>query len=505
MIGNEKLSGLSRRSALAAIGGASGLFWLSPACRAASDARRIVSVREFGAAGDGRTDDSVAFMNAMATGQDVLVPRTSRAYRVTRTLALSRPGQRVLGEEGGGRVIQAGNGENATVFVTEHDGCEFRDLDLVPGTDVRALYQGWGVAIVGARGGLVAGCRFSGMRRGGVLLRNANETQVIGNLFERSVVRGDGSEPQRDMGYDIFLAERSSRNLIEANRCVSGVGVGVGCQTVTSGASQFDNIMRRNVIRNQPCYGVMVYQSDPADQIDRFVIEQNEVDGISGAVHTDGRTRFYGSGVYLQTSNDFIVRRNVIRRTNFDRRLPFSDHSVPAAIAVSGVVNGTIEENQIDQCHHGIASIGGGRSTRPTDRTSISRNVVTGADGDGVRLLDCNSATLIENRMTGVAGRASYGVRLHRVTAPVRGGFIISGNQIADFTVGIEAMGDGIPSVTIRGNAISGTRGMAIASSAIESIVESNDLRRSERGVRFSQAVRRRVCSGNLHGGSLGC
>ena len=240
------------------------------------------------------------------------------------------------------------------------------------------------------------------------------------------------------------------------------------------------------------------------DPIDRFIIEHNEIDRISGAVHTDGRTRFYGSGIYLQTSNDFTIRHNVVRRTNLDRRLPFSDQAVPAAIAVSGVVNGTIEYNQIDRCHDGIASIGGGRSTRPTDRTSISRNVITGADGDGIRLIDCNSATLVENRMNGIPLIASYGVRLERVTAPLRGGFVISRNQIADFSVGIEAMGEAIPSVEIRNNMISGTRGMAIASSAVESVVQGNILQ-TERGIRFSQSVRHQVCTENAHLGRLGC
>jgi len=58
------------------------------------DTPGLVSVKDFGAVGDGKADDTDALSRAVASGKDLLLPRG--AYQVTRTVQLN-PGQTVVG------------------------------------------------------------------------------------------------------------------------------------------------------------------------------------------------------------------------------------------------------------------------------------------------------------------------------------------------------------------------------------------------------------------------
>ena len=66
--------------------------------------KRIVSVLDFGAVGDGVADDTAAFLLALATGKPISAP--SGTYRITSSLPINTNGQRIIGV-----------GENATFLV----------------------------------------------------------------------------------------------------------------------------------------------------------------------------------------------------------------------------------------------------------------------------------------------------------------------------------------------------------------------------------------------------
>jgi len=62
-----------------------------------SKLRESVSVMDFGAVGDGVTDDTAAFTKALATGKNVFVPDPPAAYLITATLSLATAYQRIFG------------------------------------------------------------------------------------------------------------------------------------------------------------------------------------------------------------------------------------------------------------------------------------------------------------------------------------------------------------------------------------------------------------------------
>lgn len=63
-----------------------------------------VSVTDYGAVGNGSTDDTSSFITALATSQNVLVPKGT--YRLTAALTMSAAGQRLIGDSIGQSILQ---------------------------------------------------------------------------------------------------------------------------------------------------------------------------------------------------------------------------------------------------------------------------------------------------------------------------------------------------------------------------------------------------------------
>lgn len=96
-----------------------------------SKLREIVSVTDFGAVGDGSTDDLAAFLAAVATGKDVYVPDGN--WRLSAAVTITTSGQQILGS--GGKCFIQTTSDTAHIFVVG-DGTNairnvtFRDLKM---------------------------------------------------------------------------------------------------------------------------------------------------------------------------------------------------------------------------------------------------------------------------------------------------------------------------------------------------------------------------------------
>lgn len=488
---------LARRNSLAALLSVSAAGAV-PAAKREQTGAPVLSISDLGAVGDGRADDTEAFRAALDRGAHVLVPPAPRHYRITRTLALRRPGQRVFGFGALSRIVlDPADSAQGNLFVTQHEDSAFVGLHLVPATNISSLFNGWAIAAVETQRVLVHDCHFSGMRRGGVLLSDSNDCRVCDNVFVASVIKGDGSERQAMTGYDVLVAGSSSRAIVSGNQCLSGVGTAIGCQTVTPGKSQRGNTIANNVIAGYPGYGIMVYLSDPSDRIEGVTIDGNSIEGISGSIRTDDKTTFYGCGIYLQSANDMIVTRNRILATNRDQRRPFSGSAVPAAIGISGYGNAVVAENVIDTCHHGIASIQVTAPPRRGDGTIIADNLVRNCEGAGIWLADNIAATVHDNRLTAAPGKGTHGILAHRFDSNWMDGFLIRGNEITDFAVGVEVSGEKVPRAEISSNHIRGNQGNAIYSSAATTMIHHNTIE-GRFGVSLARAAVHGTCRDNI-------
>jgi len=143
--------------------------------------RDIVSVKDFGAVGDGVADDTVAVTNAIATGKDVYVPQGS-TFLITGNITGFADGQRIYG---GGCFKKLGS-TIQTMFLLpdESDGVWFDGIEF-DGT--KSLFSaGNGVpAILGyiTHSLQVTNCYFHDIIDVGIKLRDGANLYAAGNRF----------------------------------------------------------------------------------------------------------------------------------------------------------------------------------------------------------------------------------------------------------------------------------------------------------------------------------
>lgn len=82
--------------------------------------RESVSVKDFGAVGNGTTDDSSAFQAAINTGLPVYIPETAQGYKINNTLTLPA-GSMIYGDSANTKLI---GGMSSTAFMFEVRGSE---------------------------------------------------------------------------------------------------------------------------------------------------------------------------------------------------------------------------------------------------------------------------------------------------------------------------------------------------------------------------------------------
>lgn len=87
----------------------------------------ILNVKDFGAVGDGQTDDTSAFITALDTGKNVYVPEGN--YIITSSLNVE-PSQKVIGA-GGNSILQF-NGSNFTshIGITTFENAEVKNINI---------------------------------------------------------------------------------------------------------------------------------------------------------------------------------------------------------------------------------------------------------------------------------------------------------------------------------------------------------------------------------------
>jgi hypothetical protein len=89
-----------------------------------------VSVKDFGAVGDGTTDDTTAFSSALATGKSIYLP--SGTYSITSSLTVSNSGQSIYGSGFGQSIVKRGNDTSFVIFnVTATYGTVFKDFKII--------------------------------------------------------------------------------------------------------------------------------------------------------------------------------------------------------------------------------------------------------------------------------------------------------------------------------------------------------------------------------------
>lgn len=455
---------------------------------------QVLNVKMFGARGVGLAyDDTTAFDDAFGTGKNITIPSCETFYNIGSPIAVSANGQTITGTVDG-IVVNRGTNSDANCFVgSNFDNIVFDGVCCTPGTTIVSLSDGWGFLNVGGDGWSIRNCTVTRMRRGGVYLLNANKCNVSNNFFTDSVVIGDGTEPQSDMGYDIYIGGDSAINIISNNECISGCGTGIGLQTDSTGVDITHTLISNNICYNQPCYGIMMYIFDinDNDNINRISVVDNIVYNISGAVYIPALpdSVFYGAGIYIQTVSKITLVGNTVSKTNTYRAHPFIN-GVPAAISISGLGQIICSGNMIDDCYIGIQSTQTTVALPEEDVTIINANNIVNFDKTGIALVDCYSASVTSNVLRGRPSDPlpDRGVFIQYVDA-LNKRFDISNNNISNVLAGIETTGNSIEHLQANENYIYNYSNFGIISTAVKSYFNRNIIEGGLYGIRCTSNV----------------
>ncbi len=456
-----------------------------------------VDIRAFGAVGDGSTDDTAAIQAAVDTGKDVFIPRAASFFLVTSHITLTATGQTIWGL--GERSYIKFTGTNQNGFTASGvDGIKVYNVKIESTSTKSGMSTGCGIYFINCDRANILENLFVGGRSAGVQLKDCNYGSVSGNTFISSVVN-PATDVHTQAGYDIYLTYSSSHNKVIGNTCISGIGVGIGVQTITEGDTANFNTIVGNIVRDQPQYGIMLYRLNVADTIYNSVIANNTVANISGDVEHSTAGFVYGAGIYVQGAEYTTVEGNSVYNTNTNDNIVFQ--LAPGAIGVTNCRNVTITANVIrDPEWYGICCQDVGELGMADGKATITANIIENSTKkDGILLQDFPRATVIGNTVNSCAG---HGIHVKDGTAATSHSYVINDNFCENNTsCGINVAN--CVSANIEGNHCNsnGTHGIHVDYGVY--VIEGNSCRaNTTRGIGTTANTTDGTCAHNLLDGN---
>lgn len=392
-----------------------------------------VNIRDFGAKGDGSTDDTTAIQNALNTGKDVYVPYTSSFYKTTSRVDLLS-NQTMFGS-GVHSYIKCTGVTTSTIRMSNITNSHIKDMRIAYDGTYSSGTTGAAVLI---RGGAafcsVRGCQFQSVV-GSVTINDANDCTIAGNQ-STSVT---GLTVSTDDNWDFAVWLTGSRNIFFDNRAVGGCGMGIILLDTGASTHVDDNIVFGNYIGTHTKYGIILYETGGTAR--RNIITHNRITAITGAFDGGGG-KGYGMGIYVATAEETVISNNVIDVCNAQTAV---ESLAPAGIGITDCNNFTCTGNLIfDVSWYGIMVVGNGSVI--TGRAVIANNHIRAATKGGIYIKNYGKLTVVNN---GVVACGDFGIEANLGTN--QEGVIIEGNNVYGNTgVGLYAFG--LKNTIIRGN-----------------------------------------------------
>lgn len=322
------------------------------------------NVVAFGARRDGITDDSGPFTLALAAAARAGggVVRIPSGHYLLRSTIHPQTGVDVVGD-GRESWLDFRVGPVAGIANGEVERVGVRKLRIT-GQFAAA------VAFSSSHWITISNCEISGATLpwsgycGGICVAGGSDVRITDNIFF-----GNGTAPLRS-GTDIVIngnGHASERITIASNVCSSDrVAANIACFDVSRSAIT-SNVVSGAVTdsANNSGYGIVIYAA-----VGRGVCHDNMI--ADNHVSDTG-----GSGIYLASAPNCVVRKNVIARAGAQQ----SDVTLPVGgISVNGGVGTVISGNTVLASMKDGIVVSGGRGEE------IRGNTVDGAGGAGIRL-----------------------------------------------------------------------------------------------------------------------
>lgn len=391
---NDELQALNSTKAASSLG--AGLIGWSQSGAGAvlrtveSKMRDQISVNDYGAKGDGLTDDTAAIATAIATGFDVFFPRG--VYKTTAALQPAS-NQVLFGVGHNSQILCVGVATNA-ISISGKTRAVVCDLFVKYTGTSSGGGDGAAIWIGGASSfSTVRGCRLEGVRAG-VTITAADDNVIENNDITLTTL----TYPENTWDIGVYLG--GSRNRIVNNRCFGGGYVGI--QLLSSTTTSVDrNIVSSNHVSGHTGYGIVVYAATPGTA-EKNVVLGNQVWDITGLYEGAG-SRSKGSGIYIASAEWTTVVGNVIENTNVNTDVEVLS---PGAIGWNNVSCGVCTGNIIKVPKwYGVcaATDGNGLGT-----LLIEGNVITSPVKAAIRIKEMINVSILGN--SGNGGTSDSGI-----------------------------------------------------------------------------------------------
>lgn len=362
----------------------------------------VCDVRRYGAVGDGSTDDTSAFSNALlAAAQidgEVFVPAKNAYYKITSALTVPS-GITVRGEGYGSRVVQA-TADTAAFDLASTTNASLRNLRISStATSTSTLYKA--VGLTGSTGATVDGCWFDGWANFCVEVSN-NTATTTGFRITNNRFSGWSSPTANSAAINSYQDANSgdvSGNVIQGGAASSSTGAVMGIAFIEAGGTTGDDfrdiVIANNVVQGLREYGIVVYST--GGKTENVTITGNAVKNIYGSAANTSS----GAGIYLLRPNAVTVSGNTLANTNVSTA---ADTLTPGAIAVNAavgrvsIIGNTIREPVWD----GICIKSGGASSGVT----VTANTIEAPGKVGIRTVAQSNAVIADNTVSTAAATA---------------------------------------------------------------------------------------------------
>jgi hypothetical protein len=259
--------------------------------------RDFVSVKDFGAVGNGVADDTAAIQAALDANLAVYIPAGS--YKVSAQLDL-QSGSTLFGD-GSASEITCANGDISIIYGLSTDNCTVRNIKVNVTVAGTTAYTG-AVHFETSENCLIENVEIEGVSWAGVYLEASSYCRVTG------VYAHDFRGTVQDSA-DVCVYRASLHNVIDGNHLFGNGWHGILVQEPVAGQLPLKNVLSNNRIGAHKTYGIAVYSvavggSDVFAQIVGNIIEDIDGATLSGNA---------GAGIYIQGCGGVAITGNSIR------------------------------------------------------------------------------------------------------------------------------------------------------------------------------------------------
>jgi hypothetical protein len=305
--------------------------WTGSAWAVDSD---IVNVMDYGATGDGTTDDTTAINAAVALGRSTYFP--AGTYRIND-----------LGVALQSNCTYWGDGRNTVISLYERAVPSTVGIAFYAWTKVNVTIRGirftavnaatmtiaysGGVNFYDCQGCLVTGCFFDNFFAYGIWIYGSSELTksrhiTVTNCYFNNWITSTGGA----FGA-IHLGNYSDKCIISENIILGESNFGVASYDGYYAGESLGHKISNNIIENQIGYGIVVYSGKVAQIFGNHEITGNRIRFVKGSI-VSSLVKSFGAGIYCVNVSNLLIANNTVSECN---QQTDDDSLAPAGIGIA--------------------------------------------------------------------------------------------------------------------------------------------------------------------------